>query len=487
MKQILALLILLIVSHKSWTQVQIRIQTDPSWNKTFSGKLYLFTQSDTTKRIPNNPDPSQAMFAWMVKEVKNEIILSLDQASSQYLPDGLSTLKPGYYKIAGVLDSDFEERGSFNPGNIYARKEVMLHVNEKGEGSTTIAFNSMIPSRSIRETDQLKEVILKSKLLSDFRKKDIFMKAAVRLPASYKNDSARFYPVVFVIPGWGGTHYDMQSPMPAKRYGMDLGKDKIYVYLNPETQSPFGLHAFVDSRVNGPWGKALVEELIPHLESKYRVVKEASQRFVMGQSTGGYGSLWLQLNYPDAFGGCWSVSPDPVDFTSFIGINLYEKGVNMYTNKEGKERGIFFMQGKPTMTTRVMAAVENFTGDGEQLQAFEAEFGVPDKNGRPKQVYDHVTGKIDAAVVKSWEPYDLGKYIQRNASKLINKLKDKVHVYAGDADNFLLNEAVLAFKQKAIAAKIFVTAELIPGADHWSIWSEAFTQRVIAEIDAKIK
>lgn len=487
MKQIITLLTLLLVGSKSWTQVQISIQTDPSWNKTFSGKLYIFTQSDTTKRIPNNPDPSQAMFAWIVKDVKNEVTLSLDQASSKYLPNGLSTLKPGYYKVAGVLDSDFEERGSFNPGNIYARKEVILHVNEKGEGSATIAFNSMIPSRSIRETDQLKEVILKSKLLSDFRKKDIFMKAAVRLPASYKKDSTRLYPVVFVIPGWGGTHFDMQGPMPAKRYGMDLGKDKIYVYLNPETQSPFGLHAFVDSRVNGPWGKALVEELIPHLETKYRVVKDASQRFVMGQSTGGYGSLWLQLNYPDAFGGCWSVSPDPVDFTSFIGINLYEKNVNLYTDKEGKERGIFLMQGVPTMTTRVMATVENFTGDGEQLQAFEAEFGVPDKNGRPRKVYNHTTGKVDVSVVKSWEPYDLGKFVQRNTAKLSGKINGKVHVYAGAADNFLLNEAVSAFAQKATTSKVPVTTELIPGADHWSIWSEAFTKRVVAEMDAKIK
>jgi S-formylglutathione hydrolase FrmB len=487
MKQLITLITLLLLGAKAWTQIQIRVFTDPSLNRTYTGKLYIFTQSDTTKRIPNNPDPSQAMFAWMVKDVKDEITVTTDQASNRYLPNGMSTLKPGYYKIAGILDTDFEERGTFNAGNIYARKEAILYVDEQGKGTATIAFTSFIASRIIRETEQIKEVVLKSKLLSDFRKKDIFMKAAVRLPASYKNDSTRLYPIVFVIPGWGGTHYDMQGSMPVRRYGMDMGKDKIYVYLNPETQSPFGLHAFVDSRVNGPWGKALVEELIPHLENKYRIVKDASQRFVMGQSTGGYGSLWLQLNYPDAFGGCWSVSPDPVDFTSFIGINLYEKDVNLYTNKEGKERGIFFMQGKPTMTTRVMAAVENFTGDGEQLQAFEAEFGVPDKKGRPQQVYDHTTGKVDPAVVKSWEPYDLGKFIQRNASKLSGKIHGKVHVYAGAADNFLLNEAVTAFTQKAVAAKVPVVTELIPGADHWNIWSEAFTKRVVAEIDARIK
>ncbi|MDZ4070827.1 MAG: hypothetical protein U1C70_03285 [Sediminibacterium sp.] len=62
-----------------------------------------------------------------------------------------------------------------------------------------------------------------------------------------------------------------------------------------------------------------------------------------------------------------------------------------------------------------------------------------------------------------------------------------MHVYAGAADNFLLNEAVTAFTQKAVAAKVPVVTELIPGADHWNIWSEAFTKRVVAEIDTKIE
>lgn len=487
MKQIIILITLLLCGTQSWTQVHIRIQTDPTWNRTFSGKLYLFFQNDTAKRVPNDPDPSQAMFSWTVKDLKNEVTLSIDQASGTYLPEGLTKLKPGYYKIAGVLDTDFEERGSFNPGNIYSRKEAILHVKENGSGETTLSFTSMILSRNFRETEQLKEVVMKSKLLSDFRKKDIFIKAAVRLPASYPIDTTRSYPVVFVIPGWSGTHYDMQGGNSVKRYGMDQGKEKIYVYLNPETQSPFGLHAFVDSRVNGPWGKALVEEFIPHLESKFRMIPEANQRFLVGQSTGGYGTLWLQLNYPDAFGGCWSVSPDPVDFSSFSGVNLYEKGGNLFITSEGKERGIFLKDGQPTTTLRKMIAVENFLGDGEQFQAFEAEFGMPDPEGRPRMMYDRITGAIHPEVVKTWEPYDLGRFIQQSAGKMASQWGNKVHVYAGSKDNFLLNEAVSAFASKASTAKLPFTVELIPDADHWSIWSEQFTTRVVAEIDAKIQ
>lgn len=479
------ILVLALYLSTSATAQTIRVQIDSSIKKPLSGKLYLFTQSDTSKRVPNNPDPSQPMFAWNISNLEKEITLTFVKADSRLLPDGLKNLKPGYYKVAGVIDTDFEERGTFNPGNVYARKEVLLHVNEKGEGQTSILFESVVTARKFRETDQQKEVVLKSKLLSSFRKKDIFIKAGVRLPSSYTTDSNRHYPVVFVIPGWGGTHYDLGNNMTLQRYGMTQGKEKIYVYLNPETQSPFGLHAFVDSRVNGSWGKALVEELIPHLEEKYRVVKDASQRFVMGQSTGGYASLWLQLNYPEAFGGCWAVSPDPVDFSSYIGIDLYAKNANVFFDQQGKAIGTFFMEGKPLMTTQQMSDLETFLGDGEQLQAFEAEFGVPDKNGRPRILHNRVTGKVDASVLKTWEPYDLGLFMKKNGQKLESKLKNKVHVYAGDKDNFMLHEAVIAFGKKAAGTS--AVAELISGADHWSIWSPAFTLRVQKEIDEKIR
>lgn len=333
----------------------------------------------------------------------------------------------------------------------------------------------------------VKEVVLKSRLLSRFRKKDIHIKAGVRLPASYYTAPNQQYPVVFVIPGWGGTHYDLMNQPPVQRYGMDVGKEKIYVYLNPETQSPFGLHAFVDSRVNGPWGKALVEELIPYLEQQYRIVKDPSQRFVMGQSTGGYASLWLQLNYPTAFGGCWSVSPDPVDFSAFLAMNLYEKNLNIYTLPDGSDRPFFLVDGKPLYTTHQMMEQEIVIGDGEQIQAFEAEFGLPDKNGRPRELFNRQTGKVNNAVAKSWEPYDMGLFIQKNWQSLASSLKGKVHIYAGANDNFFLNDAVMALAAKARSVNADVVAELIPNADHWSIWSTEFTKRVQAEIDARIR
>lgn len=485
MRLLTVLLAILLVTQLP-AQVVLKLRTDTSIHTVLNGRLYIYTQSDTLKGIPNQPDPKQPMFAFNITGWQGEQLVELN-SKADHMPAHFSALQPGYYKVAGIIDTDVTERGSFNPGSVYARKEALLYVNEKGEGSAEIIFGSVVQSRKFRENDSVKQVLLQSKLLSDFRKKTVFLQSAVRLPASYGKESSRLYPVVFVIPGWGGTHYDLQGSGPVKRYGMNEGKEKIYVYLNPENQSPFGLHAFVDSRVNGPWGKALVEELIPYLQQHYRINPDPSQHFVMGQSSGGYGSLWLQAHYPDAFGGCWSVSPDPVDFSAFTGVNLYEKGANLFTDKTGALRPFYLVNGKPLSTLKELSDMENFTGDGEQLQAFEAEFGVPDALGRPRKLFNRLTGIIDPAVVKTWAPYDMGSYIQQNWQKLEKKLSGKIHVYAGGADNFFLNKAVEAFSAKAKAVNAKLVAEIIPDADHWSIWSPEFTRRVQKEIDERIK
>jgi len=41
-----------------------------------------------------------------------------------------------------------------------------------------------------------------------------------------------------------------------------------------------GHHEFADSANNGPWGKALVAELIPELEKNFRMLAAPSARYV---------------------------------------------------------------------------------------------------------------------------------------------------------------------------------------------------------------
>jgi len=241
----------------------------------------------------------------------------------------------------GIIDANREERGAFNLGNVYAAKNVLFHIPEDKNAVVDIFLNKEVRERPFPESDTIKLVRLKSDLLSKFHHKDVFMKAAVVLPKEYLDSPNKKFPVVYTIPGWGGNHYGTLSQNRRKHFGTGMGQPKIFVFLNPETQTPWGLHAFVDSKVNGPWGKALVEEMLPYIRNNFRGATETNKTFVIGQSSGGYPSLWLLLHYPKAFGGGWDVSPDPVDFSAFTGVNLFQKDANLYRTASGDTLGFF--------------------------------------------------------------------------------------------------------------------------------------------------
>lgn len=469
----------------------VRIAVDSSLHQQpLSGRLYLSTQKDTIRPVNSDPDPFgyEPVFAKNVTQWQQGEAQVID-AGSEGIPHAFDQLKPGCYKVAAVLDQNTETRQfAHGPGNLYS-DEAILCIPETGTAAIVLTLTHRVQPRQFNENDSVKGVAFKSRLLSDFHKKTVSIEAAVILPTSYRTQPEKRYPIVYVIPGWGGTHYDvLRGKFVRTRYGMGLTtEEKIYVYLNPETQTPYGLHAFVDSDLNGPWGKALVEELIPWIDQQYRTEAKPATRFVMGQSSGGYGALWLQLFYPEAFGGCWAVSPDPVDFRHFTGVNLYEKGVNLYVDAAGKERGILFMKGQALSTLRQMVAFEDFFVDGGQMLSFEAEFGKADKNGRPQPLFDRKTGALRPAVVKAWQRYDLAHQLPKIWKKSGSLLAGKVHVYAGSEDNFLLQHAVTGFGEQAKAINATLVAEIIPGADHFSVWSPVFTKRVQAEMDQLVQ
>lgn len=485
MKQLILISCLLMASLCGKSQVHLSVQLDTSLTGPFTGRLYVYTLKDTSASFNERTMAAEPAFYIPVTNWRHGQPVSLRKGST---PShiALDSLKAGVYKLVAILDTNTTERGNGAPGNAYSRNEGLLHISGAGKGEGTVTLDAVFRQRPFRETELVKEITLRSGLLSRFRGADIFLKAAVILPASFQKDTARQYPVVFIIPGWGGTHYHGAIAGNQQRYGVGQGKDKIYVYLNPENQTPWGLHAFVDSRVNGPWGEALVKELIPYLRRNYRVTSDPGQTFLTGQSSGGYGAVWLALHYPESFGGCWATSPDPLDFSSFTGVNLY-RDKNYYTDATGKERGINRVKGVFQETLRASRMSELFGGDGGQQQSFEAEFGKPGKQGRPKDLFDPLSGAIHQQVVKEWQPYDLGLLVQQNWQKIKKAGVGKITVYAGEEDNYLLQESAIAFGRKAQQAGADIRVVIIPGADHFTVRSESLTQQIQAEMDALIK
>lgn len=479
MKQIFSFLILTLLYFAVSAQNKIIVNLASDLKGPYTGRLMVYLQADTSKPFGQAPEgPAFAI------EVKNWTKGQQQLLSANALKEPLNAVKPGYYKMVAILDTNTKERGNNAPGNLYTRQEVVANLIGDASQPAILTLSNSFQARKFMESDSVKEVVFKSTLLSKFRGEGIYIKAGVALPPSYNTDSKRTYPVVYVIPGWGGTHHHAYNKGQRNLYGVGQGQEKIYVFLNPETQSPFGLHAFVDSRVNGPWGSALVKELMPYIASQFRASSSPQQTFITGQSTGGYGAIWLTLHFPAAIGGCWATSPDPIDFSNFLGVNIY-KDNNFYQTPKGQEREIFFVDGKSTSTIRQMAMKEWFEGDGGQHQAFDAEFGLPDKSRRPQHLFDPKTGQIDKRIAQSWKPYDLALFVQQNWNKIKPNAAGKIRVYTGENDNFLLQHSVIAFGKTIKKLGADIKIEIIKGTDHFTTRA-AMLKEMIAEMDEQI-
>ncbi|MHC5032941.1 MAG: enterochelin esterase, partial [Planctomycetota bacterium] len=124
------------------------------------------------------------------------------------------------------------------------------------------------------------EFRVRSRLLSKFWKRAVYIEAGVVVPPKRKRKEK--LPTCFNIHGFGGSHrvaWNRASRLQSMMKKGDYPR-MIYVYLNAQFEQ--GHHEFADSANNGPWGEALTKEFIPAYEKKFKADPEA--RFLTGHS-----------------------------------------------------------------------------------------------------------------------------------------------------------------------------------------------------------
>jgi hypothetical protein len=193
------------------------------------------------------------------------------------------------------------------------------------------------------------------------------------------------------------------------------------------------------------------------------------------------------VTYPDFFGGVWSTSPDPVDFRDFQRINIYNSQSNFFADESGKPRPLARMNGKPVLFYKPFSDMEVVMGHGGQLSSFEAVFSPRGADGRPQQLWNRMTGRIDPQVARSWEKYDIRLVLERNWKTLGPKLAGKLHVYTGSEDTFYLEGAVALLKASLAKLGSDAVIEIVPGRDHGTLRDEAMRQRIAREIAAAFR
>lgn len=458
-------------------RVVFEVSIDPAVrSEPFTGRLYVALAPAEMNREPVsglhswfNPPPA---FAVDVQDLAPGAVAEIG-ADALGHPMTLAELPAGSWQAQAVARVNLDSpKAGFGAGDLTSGVELIEVADAAAEagGAPTrvrLVLGNVVSERPFRESERVKLFEMTSPSLSAFLGRDRTVQAGVVLPEGYAERRAKgeTFPVVVWIGGFGGTHRDA---LGMGRRGMTDDPDgPAAIWVVPDASCFRGHSVFADSANNGPWGAMLVDEMLPAIDAAYGGAGP-EHRYVTGISSGGWACLWLQVAYPEAFAGCWSHVPDPVDFRDFQMIDLYAPGTNMFVDADGGERPLARRNGAVMLEYRAFVDRETVLGPGGQIHSFEAVFSPRGADGTPRLIFDRQTGEIDTAVTEAWRPYDIGLILRENWDTLGPRLAGKVRVYAGGEDTFYLEGAV-ELMQKDLAAVVAseeAVIEVIPGMPH---------------------
>ncbi|MEH6619281.1 alpha/beta hydrolase [Maribacter arcticus] len=186
-----------------------------------------------------------------------------------------------------------------------------------------------------------------SKVLESRSMKSMLLKTEVNysiyLPDGYEH-SERYYPVVYLLNGYTGNQTDWIEAGSMQRivdHEIKEGNIQKMVIVMPD-----GDDRLYMNRSDGTYAyeDMFMTELMPYIESQYRIRKGKRYTGISGLSMGGAGALKLALKYDKIFGACAAFSSavfteDEVTSSEQEGMNGYvSKAMPDMVGKKGKNR-----------------------------------------------------------------------------------------------------------------------------------------------------
>jgi hypothetical protein len=427
----------------------------------------------------------QAGFGLDVNELAPGHAAVIDGSVFGWPVASVDKLPPGDYRVQAVFnlyetfhlanghtlelapDKGEGQHWDTKPGNLYSAP-LSVHLDPSQSQTIHINLDKVIPPiPEPKDTKWVKYLRMKSELLSKFWGRPTYLGAIVLLPAGFDDHPQAHYPLA-VDQGHFPKGFGEFSPNPP---GPDQhGRDSVrtaYAYdlykqwtgpgfprmlvLKIQHANPYYDDSYAVNTANlGPYGDAIVHELIPYIEHRFRGIGAGWARTQFGGSTGGWESLAEQIFYPEDFNGTWSFCPDPVDFRQYETIDIYGDTSAFVFNAQWKKTP---QPSGRNYLDHLLTTVEDDNHweyvqgqkdrSSEQWDIWDAAFGPAGDDGYPKTLYNQLTGHIDPSVAQYWKEHsDLRYILQRDWATLGPKLVGKLHIYAGTMDSWHLNNAV---------------------------------------------
>lgn len=400
-------------------------------------------------------------------------IVSLDQLpAGDYYVQAVLNMYETFHRADGrtiKLAPDMGEGQQWyeKPGNLMSKPQK-IHLDARSGGAIRIALSDKIPPvEAPKDTKYIKHFRIQSKLLSDFWGRPMYLGAIVVLPEGFEEHPNAHYPLLIdhghfpadfrgfrtEPPGpelTGGARRRAESQYKLYQDWTSGRLPKILV-LQIQHANPYYDDSYAVNSANlGPYGDAILKELIPEVEKRYQGIGQPWARALTGGSTGGWEAIADQILYPDDFNGTWGFCPDPIDFHAYQIVNIYEdknafwdEGPFGRVPRAEMRRPDGRLEAVMEPSVRREEVMGTHGRSAEQWGIWQAVFSPVGPDGYPKPIWDPKTGVIDSSVAEYWKDhYDLDHIMQRDWSTLGPKLVGKLHITVGDEDTWYLNNAV---------------------------------------------
>lgn len=514
---LLALAGIMPTTHATATGPRIEVSFSPAVHaQPITGRVYVaISRNDAKPPIEETGSTGVPLFGHDVGQLPAGQPATIDAgdfgapiASLRDLPPGDYWMQPFvniYTKFARAdghtvwlhMDQGEGQNWKRSPGNLYG-KPVKVHFDPAASTPIRlVADQAIAPIEWPKDTRQVKHLRFKSTLLSRWWGQPIYLGATVLLPKGYAEHPDVHYPVIYVQ-----GHYTLHAPeryddpkSGFRDYWLADGTPRV-IMVTLQHPSPYYDDSYaVNSANNGPYGDAIQNELLPAVETRYRVLRQPWARMLTGGSTGGWISVALQVFHPDFYGGSFASCPDSLDFRYHQIVDIYADQ-NAYWRDDGWVRVERPDTRKPDGNITSMMKDENWyelaVGDhsrsGGQWDIWEVAFGPVGADGYPARIWNKRTGVIDHDVAAYWKQhFDLRHIVQTQWATLGPKIADKLHIYIGDMDTYYLNMGVRmmdGFLKQATQPKFTGEVVFQPMAPHcWGPRGGELVNRITDYID----
>jgi hypothetical protein len=461
------------------------------------GRLLLLISSDGNAeprfQISDGP-ATQLVFGIDVDGLAPGAEAIVDGSAFGYPLQSLSGLPRGEYYVQALLhryetfhrsdghvvklpmDRGEGQHWNTAPGNLLSVPRRMSLDPAKGDTIRIVLDREIPPIAPPKDTKYVRHEKMRSELLTKFWGRPMEIGACLLLPEGFdEHPEARYPLMVFhghfpdtisgfretppdtsLKPDWSDRFHIPGYNRIQEQYAYDFYKEWTgpdfprVIVMEIQHANPYYDDSYAVNSANlGPYGDAIVRELIPYIEKRYRGIGQGWARFLYGGSTGGWEALASQIFYPDDFNGCYAACPDPIDFRAYTIVNIYEHKNAYFLDSQWKKTprpGMRNYLGEVSCTLEEANLRELALGthgrSGDQWDIWQAVFGPVGPDGYPAPIWDKLTGEIDAKVAGSWKRYDLRYKLESEWKMLGPKLRGKIHIYVGDMDNYYLNDAV---------------------------------------------